>query len=75
MVVLLNWLANVLGPLETVQAPVPVVGVFPAKTVFPVLHIVAVDVLVAVVGTPLTVTVAFAVEAVHGELLIVQTNT
>ena len=72
---LLNWDAKVLGPLETLHAPVPVAGVFPERTLFPVLQMVAVEVLVAVVGGAVTVTVALAVEAVQGELLIVQTNT
>jgi hypothetical protein len=54
---------------------VPTVGAFPDKVAVPVEHIVCVEPLVAVVGAPVTVIVAFAVEAVHGELLIVHLTT
>lgn len=37
---LLNWLNNVLGPLNTDHAPVPATGLFAARVALPVLHIV-----------------------------------
>ena len=45
-----------LGPLTTLQAPVPTVGAFPDKVAVEVEHIVWVELFVAVVGIPLTVT-------------------
>ena len=65
----------VLGPLTTLQDPVPTVGTFPDKVAVPVEHIVCVELLVAVVGAPVTVIVALAVDAVQGELLIVHRTT
>ena len=64
-----------LGPLTTLQEPVPTEGVFPDKVAVPVAHIVCVELFVAVVGVPVTVIVALADEAVHGELLIVHRIT
>ena len=73
--VLLNCVDNRLGPLNTVQAPVPTVAVFPDKIAVPVEQIVCVDPFVAVVGRPATVIVALAAEGVQGALLIVHVTT
>ena len=54
---LLNCVDNVLGPLNTVHAPVPTEGAFPDSVAVPLLQIDWVEPLVAVVGVPTTVTV------------------
>ena len=64
-----------LGPLTTLHAPVPTVGAFADKVAVAVEHIVWVELFIAGVGAPVTVIVALAVDAVHGELLIVQRTT
>ena len=74
-VVFANCALEVLGPETTVHAPVPTLGLFPDKVAVPVVHIVCVEVLVAVVGGAFTVMVASAVDGEHGELLIVQRTT
>ena len=64
-----------LAPLTTLHVPVPTDGVFPDKVAVADEHIVWVELFVAVVGAPVTVIVALAVEAVQGELLIVHLTT
>jgi hypothetical protein len=54
---------------------VPTVGAFADKVAVAVEHIVWVELFIAGVGAPVTVIVALAVDAVHGELLIVQRTT
>ena len=53
----------------------PTVGAFPDRVAVEVEHIVWVELFIAGVGAPVTVIVALAVDAVHGELLIVQRTT
>ena len=74
LLVLVNCEVLVLGPLEILHAPVPIVAVFPERTWFPVLHIVPAEPFVAVVGFLLKVTFTVEEEAVQGELLIVHCN-
>ena len=63
-------------PLDTDQLPVPVVGVLPPKpAVVPKAQIVCGPPAVAVVGGCVMLIVTSAVEAVHGELEIVQRST
>src|ERR1051326_7323708 len=63
-------------PLTTDQLPVPVVGVLPPRpVVVPKAQIVCAPPTVAVVGGCVMVMVTLAVEAVHGELAIVQRTT
>ena len=53
----------------------PTVGTFPDRVAVEVEHIVWVELFVAGVGAPVTVIVAFAVDAAHGALLIVHRTT
>lgn len=70
-------LANVpVPPLTMLHVPVPVVGVLPpSPVVVPPLQIVCGPPTVAAVGAGLTVIVTFAVDAVHGALLMVHRTT
>ena len=73
--VLLNCDVDVLGPLATVQAPVPTLGVFAPKVILPLAQIVVLLPALDVVGSALTVTDTLEDEAAQGELLIVHVNT
>jgi hypothetical protein len=70
-VVLLNCATDVLGPLATVQAPVPITGVFAAKVAKPFAQMDCGAPALAVVGGAVTVMVTLDVEGVHGALLMV----
>ena len=56
LLVLLNWEVNVLGPL-TVQAPVPLVGVFAANVAVVLVQIVCAEPALEAVGAETTVSV------------------
>ena len=73
--VLLNWVANKLGPLITDHVPVPATGLFAASVALAVLQIVCGLPALDTVGTAFTVIVTVEVEGVHTPLLIVHTST
>ena len=73
--VLLNCVTNVLGPLNTDQAPVPTAGLLAARVAVAVVQIVCGFPALAVVGVAVTVMVTSEVDAEHGELETVQRKT
>ena len=76
MLRLLNCDVNVDGPLVTLQAPVPVPGVFAASvTLGVVVQMVWFEPAMAVVGAGFAVIVTCELDAVQGLLLIVHWNT
>ena len=72
---LANCVDNVLGPLDTDQAPVPEAGLFAASVALVETQMAWFDPALEAVGGALTVMVASAVEAVHGLLVTVQRTT
>ena len=72
---LLNCVANVLGPLNTLHAPVPMAGVLAASVAVPLAQIFWLPPAFDAVGGAFTVIVTFDVDGVHGALLIVQVRT
>jgi hypothetical protein len=75
LVVLLNWEAKMLGPLDMLHAPVPTTGVFAAKVAEEFEQIVCGNPAFDIVGGALTVIVTLEEEAMQGALLIVQVRT
>jgi hypothetical protein len=74
-VVLLNCEVKVLGPLATVQEPVPMVGAFAARVALPEAQIVWLPPALAVVGKAATVILTLDEDDAQGELLIVHVKT
>jgi hypothetical protein len=68
---LLNWLAVKFGPLATVHAPVPTVGVLAARVVLPVTQIFCVTPALAGVGLLLNVTLTLLEEVGQAPLAVV----
>jgi hypothetical protein len=75
LVVLLNCVEAVLGPLTTDHAPVPTVGLLAANVAVDVAQIVWFVPAIDVVGAAVTVIVTLDADAVHGAFEIVQANT
>ena len=69
LAVLLNWVASVLGPLNTDQAPVPTAGLLAARVALPVVQMVCGFPALAVVGVAVTVNIAALVARVQGGLV------
>lgn len=72
---MLNWVDDVLGPLNTDHAPVPIAGLLAPSTAVPVVQIVCGLPALAAVGGALTVIVTSEEEEVQGEFEIVQRST
>ena len=70
LAVLLNCVANKLGPLLTVHAPTPTAATFAAKVAVPELQIDCAGPALDTVGGAVTVIVTVDVEAGHGALVI-----
>ena len=62
---------EVLGPLKTVQLPVPTAGIFPERIALPEVQMVCVELFVAVVGSELLFITTSSVEAAHTPFEIV----
>jgi hypothetical protein len=73
--VLLNCVNKMLGPLDTLHAPIPITGVFAAKVADPVEQIVCGLPALEVVGDAITITAVLDTEAAQGALLIVHVKT
>src|SRR4028118_564458 len=70
LVVLLNWLDEVLGPLYADHAPAPTLGLFAAKTWLPVLQMVSSVPALAVVGVWLILTVTASLSPLSQSLIV-----
>jgi len=70
LAVLLNCVANKLGPLVTVHAPTPTTATFAAKVAVDVLHIVCAGPALDAVGPAVTVIVTVEFDTGHGALVI-----
>ena len=69
LLVLLNWLLFVFGPLTTLHAPVPTLGEFAAKVAVPVVQIVCGEPAFDVVGLAFTVIAAVLLALIAFEQL------